>query len=215
MANYVVWDWNGTLFDDVELCIRVMNRMWEKRGLPPIPGREAYRQVFTFPVEAYYKALGFDFGREPFSRLAAEYIAEYDRRALLCPLRGGARAALEELARRGIQQVIASASHKKALEEQVGHFGIAGYFQALLGVEDRFGRGKSGLAADFLRGAGAAGDALFVGDTLHDREVAAELGCPCVLLAGGHQDRARLAATGAPVVDTLPQLLAMPQLAGQ
>ena len=119
MAAYVVWDWNGTLFDDVALCIQVMNGMLEKRGLPRLAGPEQYRQVFTFPVEEYYKALGFDFGREPFSQLAVEYISEYDRRALGCPLRAGAEAALAELRRRGVKQVIASASHKKALEEQV------------------------------------------------------------------------------------------------
>ena len=156
MAAYVVWDWNGTLFDDVALCIQVMNGMLEKRGLPRLAGPEQYRQVFTFPVEEYYKALGFDFSREPFSQLAVEYISEYDRRALGCPLRAGAEAALAELRRRGVKQVIASASHKKALEEQVAHLGVAGYFQALLGVEDSLGRGKSGLAGDFLRQAGAA-----------------------------------------------------------
>ena len=122
MAAYVVWDWNGTLFDDVALCIQVMNGMLEKRGLPRLAGPEQYRQVFTFPVEEYYKALGFDFGREPFSQLAVEYISEYDRRAL---------------------------------------------------------------------------------------------GCPCALLTGGHQARPRLEATGAPVLDTFPQLLALPQLAGR
>ena len=167
MAAYVVWDWNGTLFDDVALCIQVMNGMLEKRGLPRLAGPEQYRQVFTFPVEEYYKALGFDFGREPFSQLAVEYISEYDRRALGCPLRAGAEAALAELRRRGVKQVIASASHKKALEEQVAHFGIAGYFQALLGVEDSLGRGKSGLAGDFLRQAGAGGDALFAVSYTH------------------------------------------------
>ena len=51
MAAYVVWDWNGTLFDDVALCIQVMNGMLEKRGLPRLAGPEQYRQVFTFPVE--------------------------------------------------------------------------------------------------------------------------------------------------------------------
>ena len=72
MAAYVVWDWNGTLFDDVALCIQVMNGMLEKRGLPRLAGPKQYRQVFTFPVEEYYKALGFDFSREPFSQLPAQ-----------------------------------------------------------------------------------------------------------------------------------------------
>ncbi len=48
-----------------------------------------------------------------------------------------------------------------------------------------------------------------VGDTDHDFEVAAALGIRCVLFAGGHQPREKLAATGAPVIEDLRQLLAL------
>jgi len=55
----VVWDWNGTLLNDMEACIRSMNLMLEKRRLPPIDF-ETYRSVFTFPVIDYYRAVGID-----------------------------------------------------------------------------------------------------------------------------------------------------------
>ena len=45
-----------------------------------------------------------------------------------------------------------------------------------------------------------------IGDTLHDWEVAQEAGCPCVLLAQGHQSRARLETAGVPVLESLAQV---------
>ena len=48
---------------------------------------------------------------------------------------------------------------------------------------------------------------MMVGDSEHDFEVARALGVRCVLFSGGHQPREVLAATGAPVIDALAQLL--------
>ena len=45
-----------------------------------------------------------------------------------------------------------------------------------------------------------------IGDTIHDYEVAQELGCKCVLTAHGHQSRVRLMEAGAPVIDNLAEL---------
>jgi len=47
---------------------------------------------------------------------------------------------------------------------------------------------------------------LLVGDTLHDAEVAAAIGCRCLLYAGGHQTRARLERAGVPVCDSLARV---------
>ena len=70
--EHVIWDWNGTLFDDTPLCVEIMGGMLAKRGLAPLDeGR--YREVFTFPVRDYYARLGFDFGRESFADLAVEF----------------------------------------------------------------------------------------------------------------------------------------------
>ena len=43
----------------------------------------------------------------------------------------------------------------------------------------------------------------FIGDTLHDVEVARALGAKCILVDGGHQTAERLAASGTPVAPTL------------
>ena len=56
--QFCVWDWNGTLLDDVQVCVDTMNAMLEKRGLPLLDTAR-YREIFTFPVQEYYRAAGF------------------------------------------------------------------------------------------------------------------------------------------------------------
>ena len=207
--KYIVWDWNGTLLDDVPVCVQVMDEMLARRGLPGLGGVEGYREIFTFPVRDYYQAAGWDFRREPFEKLAVEYIAEYNRRALSCGLYPGAREVLKKLSAAGFYQLIASASERSALREQVESCGIGPYFQALLGVGDSLGTSKEGLARDWLAAKGISPrDVLFIGDTLHDWETAQRLGCRCLLVAGGHQSRKRLETTGAKVWKNLTEAAA-------
>lgn len=200
--KYIVWDWNGTLLDDVPASVAVMDGLLRRRGLPGLGGVERYREIFTFPVREYYQAAGLDFEKEPFEALAVEYIEEYNQLALGCGLRAGAQAALQAFAAAGCQQVLASASKKSALEAQVAQYGVGDYFAAVLGVSDSLGVSKEGLARAYLNGV-TPESVVFLGDTVHDWEVARRMGCPCVLAAGGHQSRARLERTGALVADTL------------
>jgi len=47
---------------------------------------------------------------------------------------------------------------------------------------------------------------LFVGDTVHDHEVARAIGADCVLIPGGHHPRTKLEKTGVPVLEDLYQV---------
>jgi len=75
-SHTIIWDWNGTLLDDMDICISSMNRMLSKRELPEL-NIDKYRDVFTFPVIDYYKAIGFDFRKEPWDVAAHEFIWLY------------------------------------------------------------------------------------------------------------------------------------------
>ena len=78
-VRHVIWDWNGTLFDDIDLVVAVANLMLVRRSLPEID-HARYREIFGFPVRGYYERIGFDLEREPFEELAVEFIAEYQAR---------------------------------------------------------------------------------------------------------------------------------------
>lgn len=203
--KYIIWDWNGTLLDDVPLCVDVMNGMLRRRGLPELSVKR-YREIFTFPVENYYRAAGLDLLREPFTELAQEYITQFNRRALDCGLRRGAVEALDTLRDLGYRQLIVSASERRALAEQVDRRGVTGYFQAVLGIGDILAVTKDGVAREYLEANGIpAGDAVFIGDTGHDWQVARGIGCRCILVEGGHESRERLESTGAVVLGSLAE----------
>ena len=41
----ILWDWNGTLLDDVELCVDALNRLLEKHAYPQRYDRDQYRAI--------------------------------------------------------------------------------------------------------------------------------------------------------------------------
>ena len=201
----VLWDWNGTLLDDAALCCELLNTMLARHGYAPV---EAYRQVFCFPIETYYRRAGFDFSRHPFAALADEYMRLYTPRSLGCPLQPDACAVLDALRAQGMRQVMLSASKRENLQQQVEHFGLRSRFDTLLGLSDIYAKSKTEVGLRWLRESGAdPARIMMVGDSEHDFEVARALGVRCVLFSGGHQPREVLAATGAPVIDALAQLL--------
>ena len=73
----VIWDWNGTLLDDVDACVQAINLLLEPRGLAPMT-RARYHREFTFPVRRYYDTMGFDFSAETFDDVAVEYHQAYE-----------------------------------------------------------------------------------------------------------------------------------------
>ncbi|GAI63219.1 unnamed protein product [marine sediment metagenome] len=77
--KHIIWDWNGTLINDVWLVVEIMNKMLKKRNLSKIDSKK-YREIFDFPVTKYYSKLGFDFSNESFEKLTVEFISEYYQR---------------------------------------------------------------------------------------------------------------------------------------
>ena len=65
-VDLILWDWNGTLLDDVALCVDALNHLLAEYGYPQRYTLDSYREIFGFPVEEYYVRAGFDFSRPPF-----------------------------------------------------------------------------------------------------------------------------------------------------
>ena len=127
--THVIWDWNGTLLDDVERSIATINIMLRRRGMKMLKGREEYRGVFGFPVIEYYEKVGFDFSREPFEKLAEEFIGLFHAPGgINSPLQENAEEVLGALRERQVEQVILSAAQ---LEKQVIRAARVRYFAIL------------------------------------------------------------------------------------
>ena len=208
----IIWDWNGTILDDAGVCRRIADIMLSERGIPTLPDMDAYRAVFGFPIKSYYEKMGYRFGPddEPYELVADEFIVWYDKLYRTSVLRPGIVPFLDRLKGEGYRQVLLSATRYDQLVEQVAAFGDVGdRFEKKLGLTDHYAFSKAALAKDFIESEGIPRErALFIGDTDHDFEVSSAIGCPCVLLEGGHQSRARLEAMGVPVLKDLDALTA-------
>jgi phosphoglycolate phosphatase len=202
----IIWDWNGTLLDDAEMCLASINKMLEMRLLPTISLKK-YRDVFTFPVIEYYTELGFDFKREVWETVAIEFIDLYMNELQNCKLTSFATEALESFKQKGYRQAIISAMHHDSLLKSVSDLGIFHYFEHIGGISDHYAVSKIDSAVNYLRSSGVNPENLtIIGDTIHDSEVAAKLGCKCILVANGHQSHERLKNTGLPVVQNLSEV---------
>lgn len=191
-VRHVLWDWNGTLLDDVESCVLALNTMLSRRGLATVSSAD-YRRSFGFPVRRYYLELGFDLSTESWAGVAREYHDSYARFSPAAPLRAGAREALSLLRRDGIGMSILSAAPRDLLSRMVAERGIAGHFHRLAGLGDLYAESKLEAGKALLLEMGVPSDhVILVGDTTHDVEVARALGCRCVLVEGGHQSSERL-----------------------
>lgn len=188
----IIWDFNGTLLNDMQICIDCMNVLLTDRKLPTMDLLK-YREIFTFPVRDYYQVLGFDFNREPFEIPAHQFIDLYRERLHLAPLQPGATAMLEYFRQLGFIQIILSAMEQIFLEETLKNKGIIDYFETVAGIRDHLADGKLEMAMEILKHHDLKkSDYILVGDTHHDLEVAQGLGIDCILVAQGHQSYDRL-----------------------
>ena len=205
--NYtdVIWDFNGTILDDIEVCVDIESDMLRRRGRPGFASVDEYYEVFCFPVIDYYKNMGYDFTRESYDDIADEWVKEYVARSASCGLREGVARMLEEGARRGVRQIILSASEINMMTAQVRALGVYGYFDDILALDNPKAHSKIELAERWFA-ENKPERALLIGDTAHDAEAASKLGCDCVLVCGGHASEKTLRATGRRVFADIPSL---------
>jgi phosphoglycolate phosphatase len=203
--DYIIWDFNGTLLDDVMTGILSVNTLLRERSLPTIPDVEYYRSIFRFPIIDYYKALGFDFESEPYEVLAPKWVALYLENVKNAGAYSDVKDTLEYVKKLGMKQTIISASELSMLCDQLSVMGIKDYFEEVLGLDNIHAGSKLALADDW-RERHPNSKALFIGDTDHDVQTAKALGADCVLVARGHQSKEALSKLGVTVLDDLSGL---------
>jgi len=103
----IIWDWNGTLLDDAELCLNIMNEILRSRSLPAMT-LSRYQDIFDFPVSHYYEQLGFDYSVDSFEELGTLFIQEYEAQKHTCELQPHAHELLAHLHEKNMKQAIHS-----------------------------------------------------------------------------------------------------------
>lgn len=206
---HIVWDWNGTLFHDIDAIIGATNAAFAELGLEPLT-LEKYRELYCVPVPKFYERL---MGRLPteaewevMDGIFHRYYAEHRVR---CGLTVGAVELLSGWRSAGRSQSILSMYVHEELVPLVRGFGIEPHF---IRVDGRTGPSGGSKAEHMVRHLGSLRvdpeRTVVIGDAADDAVAARHVGARAVLYTGGSHSRASLEAVGVPVVDTLEEAVA-------
>ena len=199
---HLVWDWNGTLLDDLELVVSATNAALASVGGPQVTVEE-HRHDFRRPISAYYAhVLGRPVDAAEFARLDDVFHTAYRAGVADCLL---ALDALDAMgAWTGTQSLLSMFFHHELLDA-VTRRGLATRLSRVDGLRDQVGGGpKAPHLRAHLTGLGLSGaDVVLIGDSIDDAEAAVEVGARVVLYEGGFTHPRHLRATGHPVAPTL------------
>jgi len=205
--QHIIWDWNGTLLNDVDICVEVLNELLQTHT-EEIYNLPEYKSAFGFPILDYYTRVGFDFEKESFPDLCNRFMKLYHERLPLCDLHENTKMTLATFQQNGLNQHILSASEHASLMQRVLDFELEKHFDYVMGLENNHAASKVGNGKLLAEQLGTNLESLlFIGDTLHDKQVADAMGIDSVLLAHGHQEKTRLEASGTTVLDSLEELV--------
>ncbi|MEU1487021.1 HAD family hydrolase [Streptomyces sp. NPDC005752] len=212
--THLVWDWNGTLLDDIHAVLGATNAAFAAVDLAPIT-LEQYRETYCVPIPRFYERL---MGRLPtqaeWERMDGLFNSHYTEQRPACALTEGVEELLSRWQLGGRSQSLLSMYGHEHLVPVVRGFGIERHF---VRVDGRTGPSGGSKAQHMERhfevlGGIAPESAVVIGDAVDDAVAAAHVGARAVLYTGGSHSRSSLEAAGVPVVDTLAEAVALAEL---
>lgn len=190
--RHIIWDWNGTLLNDLDLTLKAIHSQVKKFNLD-MPTKDEHRQNFGFPIQDYYKRIGFDLDNNCFKKIADDFVEEYFEHFHTAELFDGTKKLLEELKSIGKLQSILSASFQEHLDYALKQHEIGHFFENIFGIHHHLADSKVQRGLELIEKSHIPkNETLLVGDTDHDLEVGKEMGVEVLLVADGHQSYERL-----------------------
>jgi len=204
--KHILWDWNGTLLDDVWVSVKSINIILNRYKIDEITICK-YLEIFTFPVIDYYKKIGFNFEKDPFEKIGTEFILEYTKNQFLPDLHTNSLETLTKIKALEVPQSIVSAATQKMLDNMMKHHKLNNYFKYVVGQDNHYAYGKEEKVKELIKIEKIKpSEVLYIGDTIHDFDVADNLRIDCLLLSHGHTSYTRLLKTGAHIFNDMETL---------
>ncbi|WP_406148478.1 HAD family hydrolase [Streptomyces sp. NBC_01012] len=212
--THLVWDWNGTLLDDIDAVLGATNAAFAEVDLEPLT-LDQYREMYCVPIPKFYERL---MGRLPtpaeWERMDGLFHRHYTEQRTACGLTEGVEELLARWRLGGRSQSLLSMYGHEHLVPVVRGYGIESHF---VRVDGRTGPSGGSKAQHMERhfevlGGIAPASAVVIGDAVDDAVAAAHVGARAVLYTGGSHSRSSLEAAGVPVVDTLAEAVALAEV---
>lgn len=202
----VIFDVDGTLIDSQLFILGAMRRAFRQAGRPAPSDAETLAIVGLSLPHAVARLA------PDLSMAEAEAMAELYKSHFIAlraetggeaaaPLYPGARAALARLSGRGLSLAVATGKARRGLDHALDGHGLRGFFAASQTADDAPSKPHPAMVLNLLRETGAAAhEAVMVGDTTFDIEMAAAAGVRSVAVSWGYHPVPALLAAGAGAV---------------
>jgi phosphoglycolate phosphatase-like HAD superfamily hydrolase len=214
-VRHLIWDWNGTLFDDLEIVVESVNASLAYLGADPIDA-DGYRAHYRRPIFLFYEDMvGRPVPPGEFAEIDRIFHRNYHEALHRADLTADARDAVAATARAGASQSVLSMWWHDRLVPMVRRLRLESYMLAVDGHRGEPGETKDQHLAHHIDQLLSLFPALdreemvVIGDITDDADAAAAVGVDCVLYDGGSQPASTLAATGVPVAATLVESVAL------
>lgn len=189
MIRNIIFDWSGTLVDDLPAVWSATNFVFRQAGVTELPLQQ-FRAEFCLPFRTFYERY------TPHVRLAqleewfhAHFRSVQDSVSEL----PHARDFLLFCRRRGLRTFLLSSIHRDHFAVQTARNGFAGLLdRAYVEIQDKREKILELLEENQLR----AGETLFVGDMQHDIDTARHGGIFSCAVLTGYNQLAQLRAAG-------------------
>jgi len=186
----IIWDWNGTILNDVDNNINAVNMILQKRNLRVI-SKEEYRRKIKIPIKQFYNDIGLETNDpETYNLIANDYWEYYNMGYKNnAKINNGIEDILNKLKGDGISNYLLSATQHEELIKQVKDKGMETYFKDIIGnnnyeVKNKLEKAKELIKNDDIK----VNNTILIGDMINDYELAEELGIKCILYSNGHQE---------------------------
>lgn len=179
-SGLVLFDWNGTVMDDLSRAAAAANLALAQFGLSALT-EEEFQLGFTLPLRDWLSGLGV-----PDEQIAAAAECWNRGMEVHAPARATVRETLSTLREHGVLTGIVTAAAPESVEADIRTNDLEGLFTVVhTDVEDKVACLRS------LRHLGEP--ALYVGDTAYDMVSARAAGYTAVSITGGYQHASLLA----------------------
>ena len=197
MFRNLIFDWSGTLVDDLGPVIEATNAVLGKYDVPPLD-REAFRRRFRLPYHEFYTEV---LPHVPLEELEAHFRPAFDAAETPVTILPHAREKLEWCAALGVRTFVLTSMDSTAFERQLDELGLRGLFEATYsGVLD-----KREVIHHILEQHGLLpAETAFVGDMTHDVETARHGGVSSIAVLTGYNHPEVLASVRPDI--TVPDL---------
>ena len=197
MFRNLIFDWSGTLVDDMGPVIEATNAVLGKYGIAPYD-REGFRRSFRLPYREFYAEMLPGVALE---ELESHFRPAFDGATSLVTVLPHAREKLEWAKSRGLRMFVLTSMDADAFARQLEEFGMKEFFEeTYAGVLD-----KREIIGEILETHQLAKEeTAFVGDMTHDVETAKHGGISSIAVLTGYHHAEVLAGVRPDI--TVPDL---------